>query len=715
MTAKKSVARIGTGIPNLDALLGGGLPKDSITALLGPPGSGKTILAQQICFHNASVKNPVLYFSTLSESSAKVLRYLTPFGFFDSEKIDNGIQFIDLGSALVAHGIQEAARLLLEHVKRVKPSIVVIDSFKVFDDFAESTEALRKFSYALSVNLMAWEATVLLLGEYGAEDIQSNPLFSIIDGQIFVYQRSLYDEEVRKLRIIKMRGTQHSRDENSFAITAEGFEVFAPRVTIQREYRGEEVERLKTGISSLDDLLGLGIPLGSSLLVSGVAGTGKTILLLDFIYRGALKGQKGILFSFEETIERLHAAAKAFGWDLQSFIDQGLIEVVFIPQPDIMVEAGLVMIEQRVNALGAKRVAIDSISVFLHKVRDPQSAREKVFQLASIVQNARAVGFLATDIAYGAGTISRFGVEETVVDGVILLTSTSEGLERQRYLEIYKLRQTAHLKGRHSIVIGKNGVEIFPRYSEEVAPSQPPVALGSQRLKSGVPGLDAMLAGGLLKRSVTVVSGGKGTGKSVLGLQFIMAGVAENEPGLYISLDEGPEQIAQNAELLGIPWREASQQRLVQSNYLSPENVRSSQFFSIIGDLIRTQKTRRLVLDGAGYLGNENSPLDELREMLLVLISQFKLLDVTTVLMLESNSMFSTEAPPDRSFAALADNLLLLRYEQTLGELKPFVMVVKTHNSAHDWNSHYYKLDHGGMRIGGRVSSTGDSSFQSEE
>src|SRR6185436_18650333 len=152
-------------------------------------------------------------------------------------------------------------------------------------------------------------------------------------------------------------------------------------------------------------------------------------------------------------------------------IERGMVEIVFIPQPDIMVEGHLLMIQQRVEAMQARRVAIDSVSVFLHKVTDPRISREKIFQLASIIQNIQAVGLFATDIPYGANQLSWFGVEETVVDGVILLTSTEEGFERQRYLEVYKLRNTAHLKGRHNMVIGKGGVSVFPRYGQDFQPN----------------------------------------------------------------------------------------------------------------------------------------------------------------------------------------------------------------------------------------------------
>src|SRR5690606_4084408 len=260
------------------------------------------------------------------------------------------------------------------------PAIVVIDTFRVFDDLSESRERLRKFGYELAVNLMAWEVTAFLLGEFGPQDIATNPLFSIIDGMILMHQREQSGEQQRFIQVVKMRGTDHSRDEHSFAITNDGIEVFAPRVTIRRDaLAGVETQRLKTGISKLDDLLGAGIPRGSSLLVSGVAGTGKTALGLEFVYRGAQLGEKGILFSFEETGERLRAAASGFGWDLDAEIERGMVEIVFIPQTDIMVEGHLLMMQERIAALQARRVVIDSVSVFMHKIKDAQTVREKLF------------------------------------------------------------------------------------------------------------------------------------------------------------------------------------------------------------------------------------------------------------------------------------------------------------------------------------------------
>ena len=484
MTRAIGIARLETGVPQLDLLMRGGLPKGSVTVVSGAPGCGKTILCEQIAFHLATAGNRVLYFNTLSEPTAKTLRYLKQFGFFDARKLHDAVQFVDLGVILRSKGLEQAGALVMQHLKRVKPSLVVIDSFKVFDDLAKSREDMRKFGYELAVNLMAWETTGLLLGEYAPSDVELNPLFSIVDGLVTLTRRESAGEQQRFFQIAKMRGTDHSRDEHPFTITNAGIEIFAPKQTMRRDSRAERgASRCKTGMPNLDALLGDGIPWGSSLLISGVAGTGKTVLSLEFIYRGALAGEKGVIFSFEETDERLRAAARGLGWDLDRQIDRGMVEIVFIPQPEIRVESHLVLIANRIESFRAKRVAIDSVSVFLHKIRDPQAAREKVFHLATIVQKASAVAFLATDIPYGSQQLSRFGVEETVVDGVILLTLSETGLERERYLEIYKLRNTAHLEGRHRMIISKGGVSVHPRYVEEIGPGRP--ASAGKRPSSG--------------------------------------------------------------------------------------------------------------------------------------------------------------------------------------------------------------------------------------
>jgi circadian clock protein KaiC len=697
-----SEIRVPTGVRNLDDLFDGGIPRSSIVAISGAPGSGKTILVQQMCFHNATAANRVLYFGTLSEPTAKILRNLGQFSFYDADKLKTAVEFVDLGEISKHTGIAEAAALIAKHLRRFNPSIIVIDSFKVFDDLAKSRQELRTSCYDIAVTLMAWEATTFLIGEFAPSEYQTNPLFSIVDGLCVLSQREEFGENQRFLQVIKMRGTNHSRDEHPFEISEHGIDLFARPPRIHRDPPAglSRADRCLTRISKLDDLISTGIPWGSSLLLSGVAGTGKTVLSLEFLYRGAEVGEPGIFFSFEETDERLRAAARGLGWDLDREIARGMLQIVFIPQPDIRVESDLMMMQNRIAALGARRVVIDSISVFLHKITDPQQCREKIYQACTIVQGAGAVGLFPTDIPYGATQISRFGVEETVVDGVILLRSVEEGLERQRYIEVYKLRDSAHLKGLHYMAIGPGGVQVFPRYGIDVPGVQVPRPLDvAQRLASGTAGLDALLGGGLLARSITLVSGSSGIGKTTMAIQFLLAGVERGESGLYVSLEEGPEQLIASASSLGLPLGDAIERGLIEVVFVSRENIRIGEFLTVLADKLTASKATRVVIDAITHMMNERLGLDELRHVLYKLAVRFKALDVTSWFTLEASALYATELVTERSLSPIADNLVMMRYRETAGRLGSMLVVVKTRGSDHDRASHHFSIGPGGARV----------------
>lgn len=453
--------RIKTGIKNLDEILHGGFLKGSMILLGGTPGAGKTILSQQICFKNATKDAPVIFFQTLSEPTAKTLRYLRQFEFFDLEKIEDGsVRFIDLGEILRGKGLAEASKLFNQHIKKYKPAFVVIDSFKVFSELSESREDLRKFSYEVAINLMAWECTSFLLGEFKQDDLDSNPLTSIVDGVVMITVEERSGEQQRFIQVSKMRGTDHSRDKHALSISKSGIDVYSPKVTIRREPLPiVQQGRIKTGITGLDNLMKEGLQGGTSILLAGVSGTGKTTLALETIYRGARDyNERGIFVSFEETEERLIRSAKTLGWDLEKEIERGMVEIIFIPQPEILVEKHLQYIHQRIEKFGAKRLAIDSLSSFLFKIEEPNIVRERVFHLATLIQRMGGLGILTSDIPYGSPLLSRYGVEATVLDGIIILSTLEVGLSREAYLEVYKMRNSEHSKGRHAMKIGKHGV-----------------------------------------------------------------------------------------------------------------------------------------------------------------------------------------------------------------------------------------------------------------
>lgn len=267
------------------------------------------------------------------------------------------------------------------------------------------------------------------------DEVKNNPISSIVDGIIILNSRETAGEEQRYIQIHKMRGTQHDRNRHAMTIRRDSIS----------DTNGGETQRMKIGIKGVDQLLGAGIPWGSSLLVSGTAGIGKTLFLLETIYRGAKEsGEKGLFFSFEETPERLLASAQTMGWDLQEQISKGRIEIIFIPQTEILVEANIQMI----------------FDILFHMIDHSSVIREKVFLLATIVQRSHAIGFFSSDIPFGSNQVSRFGVEEALVDEVILLSNEIGSDIPKRHLEVYKLRNTDHTPGRHDVSIQKGGFQI---------------------------------------------------------------------------------------------------------------------------------------------------------------------------------------------------------------------------------------------------------------
>ncbi len=710
--SKSGIDRIATGIPNLDRITGGGLPKNSVTAICGAPGTGKTILAQQICCHNMSPQRPVLFFNTLSEPALKTLRFLQEFRFFDPASIDTVFHIVDLGETLQEGGLEMAYRAIMSQIKQVKPAFVVIDSFKVFGDFARSPVDYRKFGYQLAVNLLIWEVTALLVGEYASDSFNDNPVLSIVDGIIALSQNENAGEQQRFIHISKLRGSSHELDSHSFRISERGIEVFAPRLTIRRGAQRPRIvagdTRLRTGISKLDDLLGEGIPRGSSILIAGVAGTGKTVMLLEFLYRGAKEhDEKGIFISFEETPERLLATAAGLGWDMAREVARGMIEIVFTPQPDIAIEPDMQVIADRVATFEARRVAVDSASLFLHKIREPQQIQEHMFELTTVIYNAGAVGFLATDIPYGSQKISRWGVEETIADGVILLSSTLEGSERQRYIEVYKIRNTANLQGQHDMVIGPGGLHIYPRYrltrEIDALAAAPPA---TERLPSGVVGLEGLIDGGFQSGSVTLVAGPSGTGKTVMGLQFLLAGALRQEHGLFISLEEPPAQIIANAESMGLPLRQAMADGLIMIEYMPREVVRAGQFLAVLSDMITSKDIRRLTFDDIDF-AEKAFPPGQMPFLLHRLGIRFKALGVTSLFTLATSGATLSTVGTLQGYSPLSDNLIVLTYAEGDGLLAPRLTVIKTRGGRHDWHSHPYTLGRGGLRVHPAVADTG--------
>ena len=207
----EGLERIRTGNAQLDDILGGGFPANSINILMGEPGSGKTILAERLIFENARTSDegrPILYLTTLSEPLEKVVRYLQQFDFYDDEKLASGaIVYDSLGRELETQGISALVPKLKEVIKTLGPKIIVIDSFKAIHDLSTSVPDMRRMLYEVSSLLTAYDTTALLLGEYSEDMISTLPEFAVADGMVELARTKRSTRDERYLRVLKLRGS----------------------------------------------------------------------------------------------------------------------------------------------------------------------------------------------------------------------------------------------------------------------------------------------------------------------------------------------------------------------------------------------------------------------------------------------------------------------------------------------------------------------------
>jgi circadian clock protein KaiC len=368
MSNKISIRRLPTGVPGLDSLLGGGIPEFSFNLIAGTPGSGKTTLAHQIMFSQANPNNRALFFTVLGEPALKMLRYQQQFPFFDIDKINESIRYVNLSADLMEGNFDRVLSRIAEEVKNYAPSLVFVDSFRSVVQSAkhmkQGASELQHFVQQLGMQMTNWQATTFLIGEYLTPESESSPVFTVADGILWLSQNLQRNSTVRKIQVVKMRGQAQVPGLHTFRISDEGFQVF-PRAIIKHDAAAVSAikastgeQRVPMGVPGLDEMLGGGLPAGYSLLVVGPSGSGKTILATEFLAEGVRRGEPGVIAAFEKSPSQL------LNNKLQILIKAGQVGVIDTRSLDLSIDETLHDLIAMINRMQAKRVVIDSLSGF---------------------------------------------------------------------------------------------------------------------------------------------------------------------------------------------------------------------------------------------------------------------------------------------------------------------------------------------------------------
>jgi circadian clock protein KaiC len=458
--------RVSSGSERLDHVLGGGLLANSINVVMGLPGSGKTILAQQYVFENARMDRPAVYLSTVSEPLEKIVRYGQSLSFFDADSIGTRVFYEDLGASLNGQdALTETLDRILAVVRQRGPGLLVIDSFKALQAFAPDGTAFRRFLQDLAGNLSAYPVTSLWVGEYGPEEIAIAPEFAVADGIISLASERAADRDSRLLEILKLRGSGFLNGKHAYRLSVDGIDVF-PRLAdpVDQAAYAQDADRISSGIPVLDVALDSGLWPGASTLVAGPSGSGKTLLGLHFVMKGAEMGEPGLIAGLQENPTQLERIVNAFGWSL----DGDEVHVMYRSPVDIYLDEWVYELLDQVEEHGIRRVLIDSLGDMRAAASDEIRFREFIYSLLQRTARARASVFITQEVPalFGVTTLSQFGISH-LSDNVVLLQFLRGESRIKRALSVMKTRASGHDPRILEFEITPSGIVLGERFADD--------------------------------------------------------------------------------------------------------------------------------------------------------------------------------------------------------------------------------------------------------
>jgi circadian clock protein KaiC len=473
--AKVTIHQMPTGVRGLDEILGGGIPEFSFNVIAGSPGCGKTTLAHQIVFANATPQKPALYFTVLGESAAKMLRYQQQYSFFDPAKVGPAIRFINLAGVVLEKDLSVVLEEIIRQVTALQPGVVVVDSFRTVvrkamgGDRGEAEVA--SFTQRLSQFLASWEATTFLVGEFAQEEMRDNPIFTIADGLLWLWQVPERNSVVRKLQIVKLRGQSSVPGLHTVRISDAGLQAFSRTLgLIGSKTQPARRRRLSIGIPELDTMLGGGILEGDSLLVAGPSGTGKSALATQFIAEGLRNGEPGIMAIFEERPQGYTQRAGLFGLNLKTPEVEGKLETLYLRPLDLSVDETMQEILDAIARVGAKRLVIDSLVGFEMALAPGfrTDFRESLYRMIGALTGAGITVLSTVEVEdnFTSLSFSHYTIS-FLTDDIIRMRYVEIDGQLRKVMVVIKMRGGNHSKDIREYVITDKGVVIIhPRKTD---------------------------------------------------------------------------------------------------------------------------------------------------------------------------------------------------------------------------------------------------------
>jgi circadian clock protein KaiC len=469
---------------------------------------------------------------------------------------------------------------------------------------------------------------------------------------------------------------------------------------------------IQTGIYGLDGIFLGGILKGNIVLVEGAPGAGKTLLGLEFIYRGITESDEpGIIVVFETSPRKLVRDAAGFGWNLDELQQQNKLKLIFT-SPQVLYQelrSPDSLLLEAAAEIGAQRIFIDGISLLRtlpngngsHGNGD-SSYRELLQQLIEGLQRENLTAILSHEVIIHETQSSTLEVAEFLADTVLVLRREHRERGIYRSLEITKSRGQDYDAGKHTLrITGGKGLEVFRRVQARPRGAAAQPTSTAKRSVIGVEAIDTLIGGGLFEGSTTMVVGVSGVGKTVLGVQLLLEGaLKQGKRGLLVSLDEHPAQIVRNSETLGLNLREQIDLGTIQVYFESPQELEIDIHLDRIIRTIEEYKIERVLIDGmttySAALGDQRT----YREFFHALVGYSKHNLLTTFFNYENPELFGvSQYMPDFAVSSITDNIILLNFVELGNTLRRAITVAKARGSDHSFVTREFKIEQGGIHL----------------
>lgn len=470
--SKESARRVPTGSTGLDALLNGGWLHGGTYMVTGAPGTGKTILGNQLCFSHVANGGRAVFITMLSESHGRMMTHLSRMNFFRRDVIGQSLHYVSGYATLKADGLEGLARLLYRSVREHDATVLVVDGLLAVQESAGSALAFREFLHGVGVhNALAGCTTLVLTNR---QENAADPQFAMVDGVVVLEMQSRGLRVVRTVEVTKLRGEAQLTGRHTFEINASGLAVYPRMESLYPQPPQEELElerRQGFGLPRLDEMLMGGMLPHSSTLLLGSPGSGKTLLGLHFLESGARQGEPGLYYGFMETLPRLLAKASGVGLELRPWVDSGRLVLEMRASVETLPDELAHQLLELVERHQARRLVLDGLEPFLQEPMDTRRTPGFLTALLNVLRSRGVTTLMTqqTQVLFGPRLEAKLEGVEGIVDNMLFLRYVELRSQLYRMLSILKMRESDYQPALREFSISTRGIDVAETFESAEA------------------------------------------------------------------------------------------------------------------------------------------------------------------------------------------------------------------------------------------------------